>query len=363
MNQNQNQQNPNYYYNGGYPNQPVYYNPNLNRPPMISEEMRRQIELRNKKRAERNSLIFDGVCFGATIIISLIIQVILVLLLQGSGYYSLFETSCTFQNAFNILAVHVASMLIPYTILYLVLKKRYKGDLVPAKKLDKVQLFAWVSLGMGLCLASNYITNGVIELFKMCGYELTMPEYEKPDSTLAVIVVIVSTAIIPGIIEEYAFRCSVLGALKGRGKFFAVLASSIVFGLMHGNVIQFVFAFLVGLVLGYITIKTDSVIPAMLIHGLNNGLSVLSDALTYYSGGKIASYASSAAVVMWFVLSLWGLAYLVLKKELIAKKAPKEEREQSTLSFGAKLLCLLPGLTIPLIVLIAMTAQTVVPIK
>lgn len=70
-------------------------------------------------------------------------------------------------------------------------------------------------------------------------------------------------------------RCCCVQLLRKYGNGFAVLSISIVFGLLHGNVIQFVFAFLVGLILGYITVKTDSVVPAILVHALNNGMSVI----------------------------------------------------------------------------------------
>ncbi len=349
------------YYNQATPQQQVYFNPNFNRPPVISEEMRRQIELNNKKRSEKSALIKDGVLFGATIIATLLIQVILVLALGKTQYYSLFDSSCIFQNSFNVLAVHIASMLIPYSILALILKKRFVSPLIPAKKIKAVKTCAWVSFGMGLCIGANYVTNGVIELFKAWGYKLTQTEYEKPDSALAVLVVLVATAIVPAIIEEFAFRCSVMGILRGRGKFFAVLASSIIFGLMHGNVIQFVFALLVGLVLGYITLATDSVIPAMLVHGFNNGLSVISDACTYFFSSKAADYVTGAIMIIWIILAVWGTVYLLMKKELIVKN--DEGGEKTALSFGAKLLCLLPGLALPLIILIVLTAQTVVPIK
>lgn len=48
-------------------------------------------------------------------------------------------------------------------------------------------------------------------------------------------------------------RCCALGIVKKYGKAFGVVAVSIVFGLIHGNIIQFIFATLVGLILGYVT--------------------------------------------------------------------------------------------------------------
>lgn len=68
-------------------------------------------------------------------------------------------------------------------------------------------------------------------------------------------IALIGTAIVPAICEEFAMRCCCVQLLRKYGNGFAVLSISIVFGLLHGNVIQFVFAFLVGLILGYITVK------------------------------------------------------------------------------------------------------------
>lgn len=95
-------------------------------------------------------------------------------------------------------------------------------------------------------------------------------------------------------------RCCALGLLKNYGKAFGVVSVSVVFGLLHGNVIQFIFAFLVGLVLAYITIKTESIIPAMCIHALNNGMSAVSDTVNYAAGKEVNVTVGFFAFGFWW---------------------------------------------------------------
>jgi hypothetical protein len=211
------------------------------------------------------------------------------------------------------------------------------------------------------CVAANFITNGVIELFKLFGYKLTQPEYNDPSSIIECIALVFSTAIAPAVCEEFAMRCCTMGALRKYGKGFAVFAVSIVFGLIHQNVIQFVFAFLLGLVFGYITVVTDSVIPAMFIHGLNNGISVVYDILKYASGKNIAEFVVPFFYLVWAALGVYGMIYLIVKKELRIK-SPKKIKEPYALAFWEKLLCLLPGFVLPIGILIYSTTQTIVPI-
>lgn len=77
--------------------------------------------------------------------------------------------------------------------------------------------------------------------------------------------------------EEILFRGYILRALRPYGKRFAIFGSALLFGLFHGNLLQTPYAFLVGLVLGYVTVE-HSIVWAVLLHMFNN--LVLADLLT-----------------------------------------------------------------------------------
>jgi len=338
-----------------------YYQPQ-GAPTPLQQAYQQHLYYKNKRNQEKRELIKTGLIIGGTLVASLVIQVVLASFLQLSDYYSAYQNSSLFQNAFNIIAVDICALIIPYFLMSLVLKKNYKGDLIPRKKIGKLPAFAWISVGMGCCVGANYVTAIVIELFKQFGYELTKSEYAKPSSVIECVAIVFSTALAPALCEEFAMRCCALGALRKYGKGFAVVAVSIVFGLIHGNVIQFVFAFLLGLVFGYITIATDSILPAMFIHGLNNGISVVNDIVVYAAGDKAAENVGPVFYIVWLAFAAWGLVYLVIKKK-IGIKTQKTLKEPYALSFGAKLLCLLPGFFVPICILIYLTTKTIVPIS
>ena len=77
--------------------------------------------------------------------------------------------------------------------------------------------------------------------------------------------------------EELLFRGLVLRSMEPHGKKFAIFASALMFGLYHGNVIQIPFAFVVGLVLGYVTVEYN-IGWAIVLHMFNN--LILTDTLT-----------------------------------------------------------------------------------
>lgn len=339
-----------------YQPQPVYYQP---RPATDNTEWQKIMYYKNLRKKERNELIGKGFALGGAIIGMLIIQVILVVALEKSGNSHLIDTNATFANCFNIIAAHLLGMTIPFTLMWLMMKKKATLPLIPTKKLEFKKAFIWVAIGMLGCMIANYVTEFVIWLYGLFDYELTQPEFPKADSVVACIAVFFSTSIAPALFEEFAFRCCSLSVLRKHGKAFSVVAVSVLFGLMHGNMIQFVFAFIVGLVLGYITLKTDSILPAMIIHACNNGISVVQEIVEYAAGEDVAEYVAVGIVVFWIVAGIASFIYMMVKnkKELLPEKEPKTEKAPYSLNLAEKFLCLLPGLALPIIILIVETSQ------
>ena len=71
------------------------------------------------------------------------------------------------------------------------------------------------------------------------------------------------------IAEEVLFRGLVLRSLEPYGKKFAIFMSALLFGLFHGNVMQVPFAFVVGLVMGYVAVEYN-IYWAIVLHIINN---------------------------------------------------------------------------------------------
>ena len=71
------------------------------------------------------------------------------------------------------------------------------------------------------------------------------------------------------VVEELVYRGMVFRALRKYGKMFAIVTSSILFGVMHANLPQMAFAMAVGFVLAYVT-EEYSIKWAMMLHVINN---------------------------------------------------------------------------------------------
>jgi membrane protease YdiL (CAAX protease family) len=85
----------------------------------------------------------------------------------------------------------------------------------------------------------------------------------------------VAIAIVGPVVEELLYRGAGVSLLLRFGAPTAVIATAVCFGLGHGLVLALPALVVFGLVTAFVRIRTDSVYPGMLIHGLFNATSLI----------------------------------------------------------------------------------------
>lgn len=122
---------------------------------------------------------------------------------------------------------------------------------------------------------------------------------------LAAVVVI---GVLPGIAEELLLRGYVQTRLCERwGTRWGVIWTAVMFGVMHMDLVQGTFATAVGLYLGYITAKSGSILPAMVIHAANNSLATLLDRLPCEITGRTSHVVLACIASLVLCVSVWFL--------------------------------------------------------
>ena len=124
-----------------------------------------------------------------------------------------------------------------------------------------------------LNIAVSSIFNGIIQAF---GYN---PSYGSgggaSTSVWNFLLEVLLVAILPGICEEFMHRGILLrGLSKEKGVMYALVVSSILFGLMHLNIVQVFYASILGFLIGFVSVIGKSIYPAIIIHFMNNFLNV-----------------------------------------------------------------------------------------
>jgi sodium transport system permease protein len=155
----------------------------------------------------------------------------------------------------------------------------------------------------------------------------------------AVLEYVLVLVVIPAVTEELAFRGFILTGLRRRFQpWMAVLLSSCLFALYHFNVFQLMPAFVLGLVLGTLTIRSGSVFPAMLFHLLHNGLLiglVLLEAQGLTAGDVPATSMPRLALVL-----VCSCVAVLIFGRLVRETALERQsgNEQSAAAYSAPLL-------------------------
>jgi len=98
--------------------------------------------------------------------------------------------------------------------------------------------------------------------------------YEAAMAALTTPIGFIYIILVGPVFEELIFRGAVMGSLRRYGDNFAILFSSLLFGFYHGVILQIPFAFVLGILLGYVASRW-SLRAAIALHIINNGFSAL----------------------------------------------------------------------------------------
>ena len=308
-------------------------------------------ELYLREQNEKKNIKYIGKIAGLCIIGYVLIQNILSVLLFMGPLGDIYEADPDFQSVTAIF-FSLAGILLPFAVGGRSIKKRTGTDIYNlGKPVDTKLMLAAVPLGFFICLAGNYVTGIFVDVMDEIGIHLTAPEYVVPSGFAGRLMYIVSIAVIPPLVEEFAIRGVVMQPLRKYGDRFAILASAVVFAVLHGNLIQAPFALIAGIGIGYAVCITNSVWTGVLIHAANNLYSVIIEFMIEGIPDEAMLdkvYFITSAVL--YALSIAGSVYFVIRR-----KQRRIMPSFTTLSEGKKMLSFM--WSIPMIVALIIMYQ------
>ena len=186
-------------------------------------------------------------------------------------------------------------------------------NLLPFAKCNFLEGVGCVLLSFWAILLGNGLSGGMELLFPTASENLTVLMGASAQTPAQLVAELVYVALVPALVEEIAFRGIVLGMLRKHADGLAVILSALLFGLFHGNVIQLPFATCFGLAAGYITLRTGSLIPAILLHFINNASSSLFAYFSPQISRVLGDYGVLGLYGGWLVLGGFGLLILALR--------------------------------------------------
>ena len=250
-------------------------------PPDPIEQIR-QIE---KRQLRRDATYIGALSIALTLVMEFAFTILVIFLLQ-MGVVTYDQLSDPFLGLGNTsfmllyIFVYIASMLVPTIVISLCFKKRCM-PFSPAKPIRFGVAFFGIIGAIGLCMLTNIINAYVLTFFSDIGLSVPEAPQTMVNTPTSLALNLFTMAVLPALLEEMVYRGYVLRTLRPYGNWFAVIVSSILFSLMHGNLRQIPFAFIVGLVLGLLYVVTDNIWVPIAVHFTNNAVSVLMEYLGF----------------------------------------------------------------------------------
>ena len=130
----------------------------------------------------------------------------------------------------------------------------------------KIIIFAFAVV-LSVNFLSGILSNLLELLLNQIG--LTAAPSQEALNTPTTIWMIIYSCIMAPFFEEFLYRGAILRYLEKYGARFAIITSAILFGFMHGNIIQIPFAIVIGLIFGFLA-KEYSIKLSIIIHMANN---------------------------------------------------------------------------------------------
>ncbi len=217
-----------------------------------------------------------------------------------------------------LLTALAAAIMIP--IAYLLFRQDKKRENMKYEKCP-IGLFGLIILvAAAACLGGN-------QLLSISRLDVIFPGYNEMQEALyggGIVMEVLAAVILAPIVEEFLFRGLVFKRLdKYVGKLPAMVLSSLFFGIYHGNVVQGVYAFLVGMVFVFIYDKYKTLTAPILAHIFANLVSILSSetrAFDFLYISDLTFYISTVVEVIILVVLIIFINKNVSRPEIIAEQ-------------------------------------------
>lgn len=195
-----------------------------------------------------------------------------ILSLQQDLYTILYRDSMTLTAISAVITIPIAIMLV---------RKDWKKENVRYEKPNPVLYGLVIVVAFTACVGANQLItiSRLSELF---------PGFNRVQEAIyggGIIMEIIAAVILAPIIEELLFRRLVFKRLCDYiGKMSAMLLSSLFFGIYHGNMVQGIYAFFIGMMLVFVYDKYKTIVAPIIAHMVANLTSVLMVETSLFDG-------------------------------------------------------------------------------
>lgn len=234
--------------------------------------------------------------------------------------------------------IGVPMYLIGFPVFLNMIRKVPNGPKGEVKKLSLGQMVVLFFISMSATYIFNIVGNMINTMIgSLKGSDVVNP-LDSVINMSSLIPVIIFVVILSPIVEEIIFRGILLDKLRGYGDKTAIVFTAFTFALLHGNLSQFFYAFVLGLIFGYVALRTNTILYTIILHIIVNMFgSVIMPGLAL--SGNEALIVVAGALVIAFML-IGGILFIKNYKKIELNPYTEEIGEE----VNKKKLYLNPGI-------------------
>lgn len=237
---------------------------------------------------------------------AIIMQVILVNILR--------PVNVSLLNDFNVLTIisAVCNYVLPLPILVFLMSK-LESDRLEKHSLTLTTFITYIAVSLTLMWIGNIIGLIITTLISFSTpADISNPVLELLNSTDMWINLLLVSIIGP-VFEEFFFRKLLIDRTAKYGARISILLSALMFGLFHGNLSQFFYAFLMGGFFAYVYLKTGKLIYPILLH---ISVNFMGSVVSLFVVGSVESLVSGSAMAIDPIIII-GYLIIILASFLI----------------------------------------------
>jgi membrane protease YdiL (CAAX protease family) len=216
------------------------------------------------------------------------------------------------------------------------------------KRLSVVNLVIIFAIGMAALYIFNFISMILNSFLGSLKGELISNPLEKAINSSSFFYTLVFVGIIAPVIEEIIFRGILLNKIRRYGDKTALWISAFAFGFFHLNTSQIIYATALGLIFGYVALKTNGIQYSIILHmAINIMGSVVAPTLA------TAGYLTVVGLIVIVFVVIGSVLFFLLRRTIVLYEGsqPIDKTERLGVIFGNVGIPLYFGLCIILIIL------------
>ena len=201
--------------------------------------------------------------------VSLYFLIVLVLSIVGPMFVTPVLYKIGLVPPLVLMVIHIIFFIVPAIIYIIVTKSNYKKVFSFKKPKGKDVFFSILIAALALPIMTFFSYTS--SLFYTNDVALVLDQMRVYPLWLMILVV----GVTPAITEEITIRGIALSGFEFKSKNVAAIMTGIMFGILHLNAHQFLYATAMGIILAYVVRATGSIFLSMLIHFLINSWNLI----------------------------------------------------------------------------------------